>query len=245
MPHPLRIGTRGSPLALWQANHVADRLRRRPPRRRTGRRGDSRRPVPIARWRKSAAMASSRKPSRMRYSLTESTSRCIASRTCRRRRPRTGPCRGAATTHHWRCLHLAGGVRFDELPHGAKIATGSLRREGPDSPSPAGPPDDRHPRQRRHPAAETRGGRARWPDPRRGGPATALAHVITELLDPAWMLPPWARERWASNAEPTIRPPGKRCKRSMTRQRTRRCSPSVLSCSRWAAAAWCPSGARG
>src|SRR6266700_3105997 len=24
---PLRIGTRGSPLALWQANHVADRLR--------------------------------------------------------------------------------------------------------------------------------------------------------------------------------------------------------------------------
>src|SRR5438105_12325594 len=26
-PTPLRIGTRGSPLALWQANHVADRLR--------------------------------------------------------------------------------------------------------------------------------------------------------------------------------------------------------------------------
>src|SRR5947209_13652707 len=24
---PLRLGTRGSPLALWQANHVADRLR--------------------------------------------------------------------------------------------------------------------------------------------------------------------------------------------------------------------------
>ncbi len=27
MTTPLRIGTRGSPLALWQANHVADRLR--------------------------------------------------------------------------------------------------------------------------------------------------------------------------------------------------------------------------
>ncbi len=27
MTSPLRIGTRGSPLALWQANHVADRLR--------------------------------------------------------------------------------------------------------------------------------------------------------------------------------------------------------------------------
>jgi hydroxymethylbilane synthase len=27
MTPPLRIGTRGSPLALWQANHVADRLR--------------------------------------------------------------------------------------------------------------------------------------------------------------------------------------------------------------------------
>ncbi len=27
MPSPLRIGTRGSPLALWQANHVTDRLR--------------------------------------------------------------------------------------------------------------------------------------------------------------------------------------------------------------------------
>src|SRR5207248_2548972 len=27
MNSPLRIGTRGSPLALWQANHVADRLR--------------------------------------------------------------------------------------------------------------------------------------------------------------------------------------------------------------------------
>ncbi len=26
-PAPLRLGTRGSPLALWQANHVADRLR--------------------------------------------------------------------------------------------------------------------------------------------------------------------------------------------------------------------------
>ena len=25
--NPLRIGTRGSPLALWQAHHVADRLR--------------------------------------------------------------------------------------------------------------------------------------------------------------------------------------------------------------------------
>ncbi len=24
---PVRIGTRGSPLALWQAHHVADRLR--------------------------------------------------------------------------------------------------------------------------------------------------------------------------------------------------------------------------
>src|SRR5881397_899330 len=27
MNAPLRLGTRGSPLALWQANHVADRLR--------------------------------------------------------------------------------------------------------------------------------------------------------------------------------------------------------------------------
>ena len=27
MTIPLRIGTRGSPLALWQANHVADKLR--------------------------------------------------------------------------------------------------------------------------------------------------------------------------------------------------------------------------
>ena len=27
MTSPLRIGTRGSPLALWQANHIADRLR--------------------------------------------------------------------------------------------------------------------------------------------------------------------------------------------------------------------------
>src|SRR3954454_20626531 len=27
MTTPLRIGTRSSPLALWQANHVADRLR--------------------------------------------------------------------------------------------------------------------------------------------------------------------------------------------------------------------------
>src|SRR5688572_9996997 len=27
MPSSLRLGTRGSPLALWQANHVADRLR--------------------------------------------------------------------------------------------------------------------------------------------------------------------------------------------------------------------------
>lgn len=27
MARPLRLGTRGSPLALWQANHVADRLR--------------------------------------------------------------------------------------------------------------------------------------------------------------------------------------------------------------------------
>src|SRR5207245_48712 len=29
---PLRIGTRSSPLALWQANHVADRLRTLTPR---------------------------------------------------------------------------------------------------------------------------------------------------------------------------------------------------------------------
>ena len=30
-PAPLKIGTRGSPLALWQANHVADLLRARYP----------------------------------------------------------------------------------------------------------------------------------------------------------------------------------------------------------------------
>src|SRR5262249_19636606 len=33
MTRPLRIGTRGSPLALWQANHVADRLRAAAPDR--------------------------------------------------------------------------------------------------------------------------------------------------------------------------------------------------------------------
>lgn len=31
--NPLRIGTRGSPLALWQANHIADRLRAADPAR--------------------------------------------------------------------------------------------------------------------------------------------------------------------------------------------------------------------
>src|SRR5262245_36619188 len=33
MTTPLRIGTRGSPLALWQANHVAESLRRVSPNR--------------------------------------------------------------------------------------------------------------------------------------------------------------------------------------------------------------------
>ena len=86
----IRIGTRGSQLALWQANETSRACSRC--RLRAGDRHRSRRPATsgtTSRSPRSAAKACSSKSSKRRSSAARSTSPCTVSRTCRRSSPST------------------------------------------------------------------------------------------------------------------------------------------------------------
>ncbi len=85
-PRELRLGTRGSQLALWQANRVAAEIAGA--RRSRVRASSSSRPPAIGcrtrRCPKSAASGSSSRRSRTRSCAARSTSPCTAARTCQR-----------------------------------------------------------------------------------------------------------------------------------------------------------------
>ena len=86
VPGELRIGTRGSQLALWQANTVArtSRLARRASLPHRRHQDDAAISFRIDRCPRSAASGCSSRKSKTRCCETRSTSPCTAARTCRR-----------------------------------------------------------------------------------------------------------------------------------------------------------------
>jgi hydroxymethylbilane synthase len=131
MTAPLRIGTRGSPLALWQANHVADRLR------------------PLAAPRPVELVLIQTEGDRdVNTSLAHIGGQGVFTKEIQRALldgwvdvavhslkdlptfPVEGLALGAVPVRGPTAdvLVSPAGVRFDDLPVGAKVATGSLRR---------------------------------------------------------------------------------------------------------------------
>ena len=190
---PLRIGTRGSPLALWQANYVADRLRPLAAPRpvelvHVVTAGDQVRDVPLPQIGGEGVFTREIQRALLGgtvdvavHSLKDLPTVAVAGLTLTAVPPRA-PVGDVLIAPTWRT--------FDQLPQGATVATSSLRRSA----------------QVRH----------RRPDvqvvPIRGNVETrlrrreelqlealilaeaglerlGLGHVITERLDPAWMLP--------------------------------------------------------
>ncbi|HTU93867.1 MAG TPA: hydroxymethylbilane synthase [Gemmataceae bacterium] len=191
--NPLRIGTRGSPLALWQARHVADRLRPLA----------APRPVELVEIETSGDRITDAALSQIGgdgvftkeiqrallagvvdvavHSLKDLPTASIAGLTLASV-PQRGPAGDAFISHRHR--------RFDELPPGAVVGTSSLRR--------------RSQALHRRPdlsLVNLRGNvetRLRKLDEQHldaiilaeaGLQRLGLGEAITELLDPQWMLP--------------------------------------------------------
>jgi hydroxymethylbilane synthase len=126
----LRIATRKSPLALWQAEHVAALLRQAHPGLEIELVPISTRAIAskIAAWRPSAARACSSRSSRWhsrkarRYRRAFHEGRPEAARGLRDRRR-------VAAGRSFRCLVVAQGSRLEDLVLGARVGTSSLRRQ--------------------------------------------------------------------------------------------------------------------
>ena len=179
---PLRIGTRGSQLALWQARTVARHARgtrgSRPNWSSSGRRaiGCRRR-----RCRKSAASGCSSRKLRTRCCATRSTSPSTAPRTCRRccRTASGSPRRCRARTRATSSFCRAGHRRGMPLPCSPGSDRGHAWAPAASAGSRSWPAlipgavVRANPRERRYPAAQARSGRVRCARPGRGGPAPA------------------------------------------------------------------------
>jgi hydroxymethylbilane synthase len=193
MTSPLRIGTRGSPLALWQANHIADRLRPLASPRRVvlieiQTQGDAVRDRPLSaiggdglftKEIQRALLAGSVEVAV--HSLKDLPTVPVEGLVLAATPPR-GPTGDALVSRRW--------PRFDDLPAGAVVATSSLRRRAQAL--------HRRPDLK---LVDVRGNvdtRLRKLD-EQGLDAIILAEAglvrlsraaeITEILDPAWMLP--------------------------------------------------------
>jgi hydroxymethylbilane synthase len=190
---PIRIGTRGSPLALWQANHVADRLRPLTAPRPVelviiATAGDQVRDVPLARIGGDGVFTKEIQRALLDgtadvavHSLKDLPTVPVAGLVLAAV-PERGPAGDVFVSERHR--------RFDDLPPGAVLATGSLRRRAQAL--------HRRPDLR---VTDIRGNvETRLRKLRDGGlDATLLAEAglrrlglgsaVTEVLDPAWMLP--------------------------------------------------------
>jgi hydroxymethylbilane synthase len=191
--NPLRIGTRGSPLALWQARHVADRLRPLAAPRTVElveieTSGDRFRDAALTQIGGDGVFTKEIQRALLAdavdvavHSLKDLPTTFIAGLTLASV-PERGPTGDAFISHKFR--------RFDELPAGAVVGTSSLRR--------------RSQALHRRPDLELvnlRGNvetRLRKLDEQNldaiilaeaGLTRLGLASAITELLDPQWMLP--------------------------------------------------------
>jgi hydroxymethylbilane synthase len=193
MTRPLRIGTRGSRLALWQANHVAALLRPHAGARaielieiQTA--GDQVRDVPLAVLGGQGAFTKEIQRALLAdavdvavHSLKDLPTVPVEGLVLAAVAPR-GPTGDVFVSRRHR--------RFDELPHGSVIATGSLRRRA----------QALHRRPDLH-MADVRGNvetRLRKLDEQNldalilaqaGLERLGLKDTITEVLDPSWMLP--------------------------------------------------------
>lgn len=193
MTQPLRIGTRGSPLALWQAHHVADRLRPLAAPRpvvlveiQTA--GDQVRDVPLARIGGEGVFTKEIQRALLAgavevavHSLKDLPTAPVEGLVLAAVPPR-GPTGDVLVSRRH--------ARFADLPSGAVVATSSLRRRA----------QLLHRRPDLH-IVDIRGNvetRLRKLD-EQGLDATILAQAglerlgrqgdITEILDPEWMLP--------------------------------------------------------
>src|SRR5262249_25411455 len=129
--NPLRIGTRGSPLALWQARHVAERLRPLAGPRAVElveieTSGDRIRDVALTQIGGDGVLTKEIHAAWLAasvdipvHSLKDFPTTSIAGLTLAAV-PKRGPSGDAFVSHKHR--------RFDELPHGAVVGTSSLRR---------------------------------------------------------------------------------------------------------------------
>jgi hydroxymethylbilane synthase len=189
---PFRIGTRGSPLALWQANYVADRLRSLGPRPvelvKIQTSGDEIRDKPLAQIGGEGVFTKEIQRALLDgavdvavHSLKDLPTVRIEGLTLA-----AVPPRGASGDVFVSRRHRS----FDGMPQGATLATSSLRRRA-------------QARHRRPDLAivdirgnvETRLRKLTEQNldglilARAGLERLQLAHEITEVLDPAWMLP--------------------------------------------------------
>jgi hydroxymethylbilane synthase len=193
MTLPLRIGTRGSPLALWQANYIAGRLRPLAAPRpvelveiQTA--GDRVRDVPLAQLGGDGVFTKEIQ----RALLAEQVEVAVHSLKDLPTTPVEGlvlaavPARGPVGDVFISRRH----ARFDDLPRAAAVGTSSLRRR---SQALHRRPDLRLVNLRGN--VETRLGKLAEQDldaiilARAGLERLGLAGHITEALDPAWMLP--------------------------------------------------------
>jgi hydroxymethylbilane synthase len=193
MTSALRIGTRGSPLALWQANHVADRLRpliapRAVELVRVQTEGDRDQSASLAHIGGRGVFTKEIE----RALLTGQVDVAVHSLKDLPTQPVDGlllaavPLRGPSGD----VLVAVGASRFDDLPHGARVATGSLRRRAQLL---YRRPDLRLADIRGNVETRLRKLREDGYDAlvlaRAGLDRLGLSGVVTEILDPAWMLP--------------------------------------------------------
>jgi hydroxymethylbilane synthase len=193
MTAPLRIGTRGSPLALWQANYVADRLRALDPGRsvelveiQTA--GDRVRDVPLAQIGGEGVFTKEIQRALLAgtvevavHSLKDLPTVEVAGLVLAAVPPR-GPTGDALVSQQH--------PNFAALPAGAVVATSSLRRR---SQALNRRPDLRLVDIRGNVETRLRKLAEQGLDAlilaQAGLERLGLGNVITEILDPAWMLP--------------------------------------------------------
>jgi hydroxymethylbilane synthase len=187
---PLHIGTRGSPLALWQANHVADRLRPLRPVelvlvQTTGDRVQDR---PLAQiggdglFTKEIQRAVLDGRADVAVHSLKDLPTLLVEGLVLAAVPRRGPTGDAFVSRRHRA--------FDDLPPGAVVGTGSLRRRAQVLHR---RPDLRLVEMRGNVETRLRKLAEQGLDAlvlaRAGLERLGLADAITEVLDPAWMLP--------------------------------------------------------